>query len=226
MTIGVSSNDANEGTVSPTSLVFTSDNWNAVSHIVTITGIDDDLDDGDQPFFIVLAAATSTDGNYDTLDPADVSVTNTDNDTAGFTISAISGDTGEDGSQATFTVKLNSQPTDDVTIAVSSSDEGEGTVSPASLTLTFADWDASIHIVTVTGIDDGLADGGVTFTVVLAAASSTDGNYNNLDPDDVTVTNTDNDSVGFTIGSVSFDMVSVPGGITFPSDFDYGSQTD
>ena len=61
--------------------------------------------------------------------PADVAVTNTDNDTAGITVSADQrADTTEAGGTATFTVVLTRQPTADVTIGLSSSDTTEGTV--------------------------------------------------------------------------------------------------
>ena len=60
-----------------------------------------------------------------------MSVTNTDNDTAGITVSPISGlTTTEAGGTATFTVVLNTQPTANVTIGLSSSDTTEGTVRP------------------------------------------------------------------------------------------------
>ena len=66
------------------------------------------MDDGDIGYTIVTAAATSTDANYNGLDAADVSVTNTDNDTAGITVSPTSGlMTTEAGGTATFTVVLN-----------------------------------------------------------------------------------------------------------------------
>ena len=53
---------------------------------------------------------------------------------------------------------LNTQPTADVTIALSSSDTTEGTVLPASLTFTTANWNVA-QTVTVTGVDDALDDG-------------------------------------------------------------------
>ncbi len=53
---------------------------------------------------------------------------------------------------------LNTQPTVDVTIALSSSDTTEGTVGPASLTFTNANWDTP-QTVTVTGVDDAAVDG-------------------------------------------------------------------
>ena len=199
--IGVSSSDTTEGTVSASSLTFTSENWNA-NQTITVTGINDDVADGNQGYSSVLAAASSDDSNYDGLDPADVNVTNTDNDSAGFTIGSISGSTVEDGTQATFTVKLTSEPTDDVIIGVSSSDTTEGTVSASSLTFTSVNWDAN-QTITITGVNDDVADGNQGYSSVLAAASSDDSNYDGLNPSDVSVTNTDNDSAGFTIGTIS-----------------------
>jgi hypothetical protein len=55
-------------------------------------------------------------------------------------------------------VVLTSQPTADVTIALTSSDTTEGTVSPASLTFTTANWQRP-QTVTVTGVDDAQVDG-------------------------------------------------------------------
>ena len=81
------------------------------------------------------------DPNYNGLNAADVAVTNTDNDTAGITVSRDQRPTRrEAGGTATFTVVLTSQPTADVTIGISSSDPTEGTVSTGSLTFTAANW--------------------------------------------------------------------------------------
>jgi len=90
--------------------------------------------------------------------PSDVIATTTDDDTAGITVSAITGNTTEAGGTATFTVVLTSQPTADVTIGLSSSDLTEGTLAPGSLTFTAATWNMA-QTVTVTGVDDAVADG-------------------------------------------------------------------
>ena len=90
----------------PASLTFTPANWN-VAQTVTVTGVDDAIDDGDVTYSIVTAAATSA----DTVTP-----------TSGLT-------TTEAGGTATFTVVLTTQPTADVTIALSSGDATEGTVA-------------------------------------------------------------------------------------------------
>ncbi|MBD1906589.1 DUF4347 domain-containing protein [Funiculus sociatus GB2-A5] len=121
-----------------------------------------------------------------------------DNDAAGFTISPISGNTTEAGGKATFTVKLNSAPTADVTIGLTSSDTTEGKVSASSLTFSANNWNIA-QTVTVTGADDAIADGNIPYSIITAPVVSTDSKYNNLNPNDVAVTNIDNDTAGFTI---------------------------
>ena len=99
--------------------------------------------DGDQPYTIVTSNTMSTDVTtpYNNLPVDDISVTNTDNDASGITVSPASGlATSEAGGTATFSVMLTAQPTADVTMGVSSSDTTEGTVAPASLTFTTANW--------------------------------------------------------------------------------------
>jgi len=143
-------------------------------------------------YTIVTAAASSADARYDGLDAADVSVTNVDDDTAGITVSAISGNTTESGGTATFSVVLNTQPTADVTIGLSSSAPTEGTVGVSSLLFTSANWNVAQQV-TVTGVDDQVDDGDVAYTIVTAAASSADPRYDGLDANDVSVTNVDDD---------------------------------
>jgi subtilisin family serine protease len=77
--IPVDSSDAMEGTASPASLVFTSENWNT-AQTVTVTGVDDLIDDGDVAYSVLLGAAVSDDAFYSGLDAADVGLTNLDND--------------------------------------------------------------------------------------------------------------------------------------------------
>ena len=112
----------------------------------------------------------------------------------GFMVGAISGDTTEEGAgTATFTVKLTSEPLEDVTISVSSSDTTEGTVDQSSLTFTNANWNAN-QTVTVTGVDDFVADGNQDYTIELGAATSEDPGYVGLDPPDVAVVNIDDET--------------------------------
>ena len=165
------SSDTGEGTVTGTTndqLTFSSSNWSA-EQTVTVTGVDDNLTDGDQSYAILISDNTSTDTRYQYVDPPDVTLKNLDLDgnKGGFYVSAISRDTDESGRTATFTVRLSSQPTDNVTIDVVSSDTGEGTISSSDSQLTFSssNWNAE-QTVTVTGVDDNLTDGDQSYAIL------------------------------------------------------------
>jgi hypothetical protein len=204
VTVTVTSNDVTEGTVLPSVLTFTPENWN-LPQTVTVTGVDDEVEDGNTAYTIVTAAS-SNDNKYDGLDVADVSVTNTDdNDSAGIIVTPTSGlITTETGDTASFTVRLNSEPTSDVTIALSSGDTTEGIVSPATLVFTAASWNVP-QIVTVAGMDDEVDDGDVAYTIVTAAAVSDDPHYSGVNAADVSVSNTDKKSiVPVDLGRVDF----------------------
>ena len=209
VTIGVSSSDVTEGTVDRSVLTFTPLNW-ATAQTVTVTGVNDSDDDGDVAYSVTLAAAVG--GDYAGIDPADVSVTNVDNDPLGVTVSPTSGlVTTEGGGTATFTVVLDSQPTGTVTIGVWSDDAAEGTVSTALLTFSSVNWNVA-QPVTVTGVDDAVVDGDIAYDVVVAAAVG--GDYAGVDPADVAVSNTDDDTVGVTVTPSAVPLVTTEGGGT------------
>ena len=202
VTIGLRSDNVAEGTVSTESLTFTDANYNQ-PQTITVSGVDDLVADGPLPYKIVTAAAVSTDANYNNLDPEDVTVTNSDNETPGITVNPTAGlTTGEDGTKANFTVLLNTQPTANVTIGLTSNNVAEGTVSTNSLTFTPANWNTPLPV-TVTGVNDSIVDGDIDYKIVTAAAVSTDANYNNLDAADVSITNKDDDTAGISITPTS-----------------------
>src|SRR5262245_36988861 len=67
-------------------------------------------------------------------------------------------ETTEGGGMAMFTVALDVAPLSDVNIEVASSNSGEGTVSPRTITLTAQNFGTPVAI-TVTGVDDQADDG-------------------------------------------------------------------
>jgi ELWxxDGT repeat protein len=114
-------------------------------------------------------------------------------DQSGFTVTPTSGlTTTEAGGSATFTVVLTSQPTANVSVGLASSRTTEGLASPAALLFTPATWNVP-QTVTVTGVDDPIADGDQAYAIVTAPAVSTDPGYNGLNASDVQVSNTNND---------------------------------
>ncbi|MEG4092051.1 FG-GAP-like repeat-containing protein, partial [Microcoleus sp. Pol12B4] len=195
--IDLSSSNVAEGTVSPASITFTPATYDQLQ-IITVSGVDDAVADGPQPYKIVTKAVSSNDPNYNNLDPEDVTVTNSDNETPGITINPTAGlTTGEDGTKANFTVVLNTQPTADVTIGLNTDNAAEGTVSPASITFTPADWKTARQV-TVTGVNDNIVDGNIDYKIVTKLAVSDDPNYK-LDAADVSITNKDDDTAGISI---------------------------
>lgn len=201
VTITLSSSDSSEGEVGPASLTFDAQNW-SVPQTVTVTGVDDRLDDGDATFTVVTEPASSDGPDYDGFDSADVTIINEDDDTAGITVSTVSGNTSEAGEAVTFTIVLDSEPTAGVMIALSSSDVSEATVSPANISFTSTDWNTP-QTVTVRGVDESLDDGDIAYSIVTASAVSNDPKYNGLETDDVSLTNTDDDTAGVTVGPLS-----------------------
>jgi hypothetical protein len=191
VTIPLTSSDTTEGTVSPSSVTFTPQNWN-VPQTVTVTGVEDTLADGNIIFNVITGPAVSGDPFYNGLVVADVEVTNIDNDTAQVYVKArkllrVS----ENGQSATFRVRLTIAPTAPVTCTLSSSDTTEGLVSPQ--TLVFQTNQFGFQTVTVSGVDDADNDGDWLFTIVLDACTSLDSQYNGSNPRDVTAINRDND---------------------------------
>lgn len=227
--ITVSSSNAAEGQItSSTTLTFNSLNWNN-SQSVIIAGQDDQVDDGDIAYTIIIDAAVSTDLDYSGVDPVDVSITNTDNDTAGITVSAISGNTTEAGGTATFTVVLDSEPTADVTVGLSSDNESEGLISrtagicdnsastasgSCNLVFTSANW-STTRTVKITGQNDFVIDGAMAYSIITTQATS-DSVYAGINPADIAVTNTDDDTANITV-TPAFGLVTREDGSLQPS---------
>ena len=100
--------------------------------------------------------------------------------------------TTEGGGTASFRVKLESEPISEVIIPLRSSHPSEGTADTRALSFTPDDWEAA-KTVTVTGMNDGDEDGARRYAIVLERAQSQDRFYDGFDPDDVSLTNLDND---------------------------------
>ncbi|MFQ5542731.1 MAG: DUF1565 domain-containing protein [Nitrospiria bacterium] len=111
----------------------------------------------------------------------------------GITVSSNSGlATSEVGGIDTFTVVLNTEPTENVILDLASSDVTEGIVTPSILTFTPVDWDIP-KLVTVAGLDDALEDGDVLYRILIAPTESVDPLYHGIDLADPLVMNQDND---------------------------------
>ncbi|MGD1944832.1 MAG: gliding motility-associated C-terminal domain-containing protein [Croceivirga sp.] len=197
----VTTTDPGEGAVLPGSLTFTTANWNT-TQTVTVTGVDDDIIDGSQSFNITVGINTAlTDTAFDGLASQQAGVTNLDDDTADFTVSALTPNNrvSETGTQRTFSVFLAAQPASDVVLDIESNDLTEGFVDETSLTFTPLNWNTA-QTVTVTGEDDVVVDGDQIFNVnVSVDASSSDDDFDGLATKAVAAVNEDDDIPGITI---------------------------
>lgn len=213
VTILLQSTDLTEGVLSTSSLLFNTSNW-STPQTVTITGQNDDVDDGDIAYQILLAAAVSSDPAYDDKVFPAIAMTNNDDDVTGTIITPNNGvNTTEVGGTLDFTVRLTSEPTADVTIGLTSSDLTEGTIDTSSMEFTPLDW-ATPQSATVTGVDDVIIDPATAYSIQTTVTASADPLYAAHDPVDVSLTNTDNDVAGVIITAPYGYVTSENGGFT------------
>ncbi|MCL4248174.1 MAG: hypothetical protein KJ065_08510, partial [Anaerolineae bacterium] len=180
---------------------------------ITVNGVDDVVTDGNQTCTITLTKTTTAYG-YDVLaNPANQTVTVTDDDVASF---ALTGPTpasmSENGGSATVTLALTSAPNADVNFTFSASPASACTLATAA-TYTFNAGNYNTPFaITVTGVDDVLVDGSQTCTITLGK-TTTALSYDVLaDPANQAVTVTDDDVAGFALSGPTPASMSENGG--------------
>ena len=163
-------------TAEPASLTFTTSNWDTAQTVTVSAAEDGDtvqdtstvthtvahtapLPSPNTPPYVTGEYVT---GDYATITAPDVAVTVTDNDTPGVTVTPASL-TVDEGGTDTYTVVLDTVPSGDVTVAISS-DNTDVTLSSSSLTFTTTDWETAQTVTVTAGDDDDAADDTATLT--------------------------------------------------------------
>lgn len=201
VTMRVRSSNTLEGTPSVSELVFTPANWNQ-AQTVTVHGVDDPIDDDDVRYSIILDKLKTKDKAFKRVEPPDVSLINRDDDVAGIIVTPTSGlQTTEQGGTASFTIQLASQPLQTVLIGMNSTNIQEGT-SPSSRLFNKKNWNIP-QTVTVTGLNDFVADGNQSYQIVFSPAQSSDPKYNGLVGTSVSLVNLDDDQPGLIVSPTS-----------------------
>ena len=183
--------------VNTPSLEFTTNDWDTYQ-TVTVTGLNDDVDNAGG-----LRSATIT-HRVDGVDPIDLSVSVTDDDTAGLSIIPETRLTvTEDGSDTDFfEVKLNSAPPNG-TVSVEITATPEGTVTfngtNPSVTLMFTDttWNRP-QVVIVHGTNDDKDNPGDSRSAIIKVDPSS-GGYDEVASVSMSVTVTDDDTPKLTL---------------------------
>ena len=166
VTITVSGHANTDATVSPSTLIFTSTNWD-MPRTVSVTAALDDIDKGDENEVTLTHALKITAAEYDSVTAEDVVVTLTENDTAGVFIEVIgSGVSAEidEGDTLHYGMALRSEPTANVTISITSNN-ADVTVSPTSLSFNDSNWNTYKGVAITAGHDaDIIIDDNATIT--------------------------------------------------------------
>ncbi len=194
VTVSFASSDTTEATIATSSVTFTPTlgDWNT-PRLLTVQGVNDNIDDGNILLNIITSVAVSADPQYNGMVVADVNVTNINDDTAAIILSPLSGNvTTEAGGTVTFTAVLGSEPLYPVTIPLSSSNPMEGNVTPLNLLFDSSNWNQP-KTVTITGWDDNVVDGNIGYTVFVHNSSSSDPAYHGKTFSNIYLTNNDDE---------------------------------
>ena len=166
--------------ISQTLLAFTTENWQE-PQTLTLTAAEDDDGVADEPIKLVHEASG---GPYDDVMET-VTVTIRENDAPSVTVTPTELPVIE-GMSAMYTVMLNSEPTDDVTVMMTTALAGTDlSVSPSPPTLTFTpdNWDAPQTVTVTAAVDaDALTDAAVELVHAVAG-----GDYVRVEASSVTV---------------------------------------
>ena len=195
----VISQNADEVAISRETLTFTHANWDQ-PQTITVMGVNDtpSIADGDQPTSIfVTIDIPNSDDTYDLVPEQTVTVTNTDNDKAGVTISKTLATVSESGATNKFTVVLDSKPNSNVVLFVYSNNVDEATVDTVDdiVTFTSTNWNVP-QTVTITGVNDNppVRDGDQNTTITIAVnTTDSDDTFDLLTDQYVLVTNADDE---------------------------------
>ena len=181
VTVTVNLPTGNDLSINKRSLTFTTDNWN-VPQAVRVSAADDD--DG-IPDAQVTIGHTVSGGGYGSGDNFGITVTIEENDTPAVTLSTVSLVIAE-GEEATYTVALDTQPSDDVTVVINDpTDNTDVTAAPASLTFTRSNWSAPQTATVTTAVDHDTDTDTATITHTVSGADYATVTAKNVD---VTVT--------------------------------------
>ncbi|MEC7173333.1 MAG: gliding motility-associated C-terminal domain-containing protein [Bacteroidota bacterium] len=208
--MNITSNDPGEVSVDSNSqqLQFTPMNWN-IPQTVLVSGEDDMVIDGDQLTQIIVSVDNNSDPNFLTEPSQNIDVINIDNDIAQIITDTIDQLSGEDGSLASFSVRLSAVPSAPVEISWSSSNINEGTLSSSTVLFSTTNWNQP-QVITVNGVDDLIPvnDGAINYNIFVTAISSTDTNFGNIIPASIAsvqMINQDNDFAGVLVHLIDDD---------------------
>ena len=190
VTVAISGTSGTDLSLSTSSLTFTTTSWGTAQTVTVSAGEDADAADD-----TATLRHTASGGDY-ASETADVSVTVGDDESAGLVLSKSSVNPSEGGSES-YTVKLSSQPTATVTVAISGTSGTDLSLNTSSLTFTTSTWGTAQTVTVSAGQDADAADDTATLR-----HTASGGDYAS-ETADVSVTVGDDESVGLVLSKSS-----------------------
>ena len=189
VTVTLAADPTGQCTFSPTTLTFTTANWNTPQN-VTATANNDVIAEGNHS--CSPGSITATGGGFTGQSATPPVISILDNDIRAVSVLNTDNTAVEGGTGGEFTVRLLSAPTANVTVAIGAdpATPDQCTFSTTALTFTTANW-ASPQVVSVTAVNDVLAEGQHTCTTGAILANG--GGYVNVAGTAPTFDITDND---------------------------------
>ena len=194
--------DADISVKTGASLTFTTSNWSTDQTVTLEAAQDNDGDNG-----TAVIEHTASGGGYDAA-TAELTATESDDDTRAITLSSPSGVSVTEGSTASYTVKLALEPTGDVTVSVTraSGDQDLSVRTGASLTFTDTNWSTGQTVTLEAAVDEDGDNGAAVFT-----HTASGGGYDNVTAS-LTATENDGDAHGITLSTSSLTVSEGSGG--------------
>ena len=164
---------------------------------ITIVTTDDDLLEPAEVFQLNLSNPA---GGSRIITAQGIGTINDNDGAPGFSVTRTSVSVNESGTTDTFGVVLSTAPASNVVFNISSSDTGEATVTPATLTFTASNWQ-TVQTVTVAGVNDAIVDGNQSTSITVSVNDAASANaFDNLPNQIVNATTVDDDTAaGFSI---------------------------
>ena len=173
-------------------LTFTDSDWEAAQTVAVAAAQDDDARDDTAT---LSHSVSSTDGDYNGVTVSAVDVTVRDDETPGVSIRPEELTIAEGGSDS-YEVVLTSKPSHDVTVTITHGGDAEIDSAPDRLTFSSSDWSQEKTVTVRAAQDDDARDDTATLS---HSVSSTDGDYNGITVSEVAVAVTDDETAGVSI---------------------------
>ena len=197
--INLTASTVSDVSFSASSFTFTNANWN-VTQTATITIVDDNVAEGTETVSVSLSVDVALSYDcYDSMPDQVFALLIADNDTAGYTVTAVSGTLQENNpTTRSIQVSLTIKPSANVIFDWQNGDATEVGLSSSNMTFTPSNWNIPQTLI-LSAVDDSIIDGSQTTSLVISVNPTSPAIFSALASKTRTVVTLDDDNVGVLI---------------------------